>query len=116
MGNVTDPFKHGGDEPEVEDPPTDSPVSLADAAQSALGNVAEEDGAAQGELEGMDYTKVKFVGVQYDDLESDVKIGDEMEFLVKGQVVGVGDEKMSDGHVRHFAKVKVSSVVLRDEK
>ena len=86
------------------------PVSLADAASSSLSAVADMDGAAQAELEGTDYTKVRFVGVQYDALETTPSIGTEMEFVVKGRVVGHGEEQMSDGHLRKYAKVKVSSV------
>ena len=91
------------------------PVSLADAASSALGGIADEDGAAQPELEGMDYTKVRFVGVSYDALETAPEMGTEMEFVVRGRVTGHGEEEMADGHIRKFAKVKVSSVVLRED-
>lgn len=96
---------------------TNEPISLGDAAQAglaAIGDGAQQD-AEQGALEGMDYTKVSFVGVQFDALETDVKIGDELVFLVKGQVRSVGDDQMADGHVRHFAKVKVDSVTLHEE-
>lgn len=110
------------DEPVGEDPRDgdydggSEPVSLGDAAQAglaAIGDGASQE-AGQGVLEGMDYTKVQFVGVQFDSLETPVKIGDEMVFLVKGRVKAVGDEQMNDGHVRHVAKVKVDSVALHD--
>ena len=87
------------------------PVSLAEAAESALSDAAEADGAAQAMLEGTEYTKVKFVGMSFDTLSTDVKIGDEMTFIVKGRVKGVADEEDAKGNVNHVAKVKVSSVV-----
>ena len=89
------------------------PVQLGEAAKVALTSLGDDHGA-QGELDGMDYTKVKFVGVQFDALETDVKIGDLLTFTVKGRVVGVGDEAMRDGHIRHYAKVSVDSVLLAD--
>lgn len=88
-------------------------VSLGDAAKSALATIGDDHGA-QGELDGMDYTKVRFVGVQFDALETEVKMNDEMTFQVRGRVVGIGDEVMADGHIRHYAKVKVESVTLND--
>lgn len=87
------------------------PVSLAEAAESALGDIEEQDGAAQAVLEGTDYTKIKFVGMSFDTLDTDVKIGDEMTFTVRGRVKGVADEEDAKGNVNHVAKVKVSSVV-----
>lgn len=86
------------------------PVSLADAATSALADIGDADGAAQAQFEGMDFTKIKFVGVQYDTLELGPKIGDVLDFHVRGKVVAVGDEAMKDGHIRHVAKVEVDSV------
>lgn len=63
-------------------------------------------------FEGMDRTtKVKFVGVQYNSLKADFPLGEEVEFKVRGRVVGVGDEEMKDAHVRHVVKVDVDSVV-----
>lgn len=99
----------------AKDKEQSGPVSLAEAATATLGDAEQYDGAAQSELEGMDYTKVRFVGVQYDSLEKQPAMGTEMEFLVKGRVVGHGEEEMSDGHLRKYAKVKVSSVTLKDE-
>lgn len=86
------------------------PVSLADAAQSALAGVEDEDGAARETLDGTDYTKIKFVGMSFDTLDTEIKIGDEMQFVVKGRVKGVADEEDAKGNVNHVAKVKVSSV------
>lgn len=63
-------------------------------------------------FDGMDRTtKVKFVGVQYNSLKADFPLGEEVEFKVRGRVVGVGDEEMKDAHVRHVVKVDVDSVV-----
>src|SRR6476620_1119739 len=92
------------------------PVSLADAAQSALSSVGEEDGAAQETLDGTDYTKIKFVGMSFDTLNTDVKIGDEMSFTVRGRVKAVIEEEDAKGNVNHVAKVKVESVVPVDEQ
>jgi hypothetical protein len=66
----------------------------------------------QGEqpFEGTDYTRVKFVGVRYDTLVPDLKIGDEHEFKVRGVVVGTGDERKADGTIGHTVKLEVSSV------
>lgn len=107
MTQVENPFV---DDDAVEVDESREPVSLGDAAQSALGEIAEQDGAARETLEGTDYTKIKFVGMSFDTLDTDVKIGDEMEFVVRGRVKGVADEEDAKGNVNHVAKVKVSSV------
>lgn len=90
------------------------PVSLADAAASAMDDIAAQDGAAQQTLDGTDYTKIKFVGMSFDTLDTAVKIGDEMTFVVTGRVKGVADEEDAKGNVNHVAKVKVSSVVPQE--
>lgn len=91
-------------------------VALADAAQAGLATVGDVISEQGGELlEGMDYAKVKFVGVQYDTLEETPGMGTEVSFIVRGKVVGHGEEMMNDGHVRKFAKVKVSSVAPHEE-
>lgn len=93
---------------------SDAPVSLAEAATSALSDVADQDGAATDVLDGMDYTKVKFLGMSYDSLETTPDIGTEMEFVVRGRVKGWGEDERKDGHRVKFVKVDVSSVVLRE--
>lgn len=85
-------------------------ASLADAAQAGLATVGDVIGDGEGLLEGMDYAKVKFVGVQYDTLEETPALGAEVTFIVRGKVVGHGEEVMNDGHIRKYAKIKVSSV------
>lgn len=90
------------------------PVSLADAAASAMDDIAAQDGAAQQTLEGTEFTKIKFVGMSLDTLDTDVKIGDEITVIVKGRVKGVADEEDAKGNVNHVAKVKVSSVVPQE--
>lgn len=70
-------------------------------------------GDGQDSLPGTDYTKVKFVGMALDALDADVVIGDELVFAVRARCVGVGDDEVKDGLVRHVAKMKVSSVVLK---
>lgn len=85
-------------------------LGLADLAGSALEG---EDG--QGSFEETESTKVKFVGMAFDDFDQKpIKIGDEMVFTVKARCVGVGDEAMHDGHVRHVVKMDVQSVILSD--
>lgn len=87
--------------------PSREPVSLADAAASALSgdNVQEE-------FEETEATKVKFVGMQYDAFEENIKIGDEVTFTVRARCSGVGDEYMqSSGNIRHYVKMDVQSVV-----
>ena len=85
--------------------------NLGEAAQAGLAGIDE---GAQETFEGMDYTKVKFNGVQHDTIESNLKIGDEVTCTVRGRVVGTGDKQMNDGHIRHEVVVKVSSVVMQD--
>jgi hypothetical protein len=77
-----------------------------------------EDVAAGGQLLVPDtnYSRVKFAGMGFDELDPDAnpKIGEEMSFRVRGRVVGIGDDEMADGQVRHIVKVKISSVLLND--
>lgn len=89
--------------------------NLGEAAQAGLGGLEEFAPDAEPILEGTDYTKVKFVGVQYDALDEKLALGDEVACMVRGRVVSVGDKVMNDGHVRHEVSVKVSSVVLDGE-
>lgn len=85
---------------------------LAGAATASLSGVEPD----QDMLEGTDTLKVKFVGVQYDSLDFDLEIGQEMSFIVEGRVVGVGTEEMADGHRREYAKFKVRSVVKHGDE
>ena len=91
------------------------PVGLGDAAMAALTEMTETAGAAQTEFENMDYAKVKFVGMSFDSLETNIVIGDEHTFLVRARCVGTGDEALKDGHIRHVVKMDVSSVLLQSE-
>lgn len=95
--------------------PDDGAKALAEAAEAGLSAVPDQTGADP-QLEGMDYAKVRFVGVQYDTLEDTPKMGEEVTFIVRGKVVGHGEEMMADGHIRQFAKVKVSSVAPGGDK
>lgn len=88
-------------------------VSLGDAAAQALDSMGDEMGAQQ-VLDGTDYAKVKFVGMSYDSLETEFKIGDEATFLVRARCVGSGDEEMRDGHIRHVVKMDVRSVIVQE--
>lgn len=60
-------------------------------------------------------TKVRFVGVNFEDTENRWKLGDEVTFLVKGRIVGDTEEIMADGHHRNTLKVDVRSVMPADE-
>lgn len=88
-------------------------TDLADVARAGLDDVPETEGGAtpaQGAFEGMDYTKIRFVGVNYDTIEMSPKIGDRLDFLVGGKVVEVGDKALKDGHIQHIVKVDVDHV------
>lgn len=94
-------------------PKEQDPVALGDAATEALGDVLEH-GGTQDVLEDTDYSKVKFVGMSFDSLDKDIKIGDEHTFTVRARCVGTADEatQAGSGPVRHQVKMKVQSVVL----
>jgi hypothetical protein len=96
----------------------DDDNDLADVADSGLSDIPDhEGGPQQPSLEGTDYTKVKFVGVNYDSPETEpLKLGDEMTFKFRGRVVALGDELMKDSHQRHVAKIDVNSVVLLENE
>jgi hypothetical protein len=91
---------------------------LGQVAASGQQDVEATEGSAspaQASFKGMNYSKVLFQGVQYDTLDSGYKIGDEVEFLVRGRVKAVGDVQLADGHIRHEVKVKVGSVLPQGE-
>ncbi len=93
------------------------PVALGDAAQEALADLAGADyQGTQDALEDTDYLKVKFVGMAFDSLDKDIKIGDERTFLVRARCVGTAEEasKRDGTAIRHIAKMDVQSVVLKD--
>lgn len=95
------------DEQEIFTDESREPVSLADAAAAAFGDKGE-----QGEFDETESTKVKFVGMQYDAFEENIKIGDEMVFVVRARCTGVGDEYMkASGNIRHVVKMDVLSVL-----
>lgn len=84
--------------------------ALSDAATRALGDAGEQDS-----LDGLNLPLVKFVGMSYESTEvPDLKA--EVEFLVRGTVVGEGREVMADGHIREFRKVKVRDVIASPAK
>jgi len=86
-------------------------VSLADAAEEALDEFGD---GTQEHLPGTNYSKVKFVGMAWETAEVP-GLKEEVEFVVRGVVVGHGEDVMADGDIREFAKVKVTSVVRRDQ-
>lgn len=89
------------------------PTSLAEAASAAVTHIGDP---SQDAFEGMEnLNKVKFVGMSMDSLDDLPKIGTEMTFVVRARCVGTGEEEMRDGHVRHFAKMDVQSVVVQDD-
>jgi hypothetical protein len=61
-------------------------------------------------LPGVEATKLKFLGVKYQTLAQDFKIGDVHQFTVTGRVKGTGDEEVKDGHIGHVVKLEVTSV------
>lgn len=88
-------------------------VPLGDAATEALADVVEH-GGTQDVLEDTDYTKVKFVGMSFDSLERNIKIGDEKEFIVRARCIGTAEEASKrDGSIRNVVKMDVQSVLLK---
>lgn len=85
------------------------PVSLADAAQDALESM--EDGGDE-QIPLVPACKVKFVGMAWDSLDTVPALRDELQFVVKGVVVGHGQEVLANGEIRETAKVKVTGVTL----
>lgn len=84
-------------------------------AGSDRGGLAAAPDPGGDPLPGTDYTKVRFVGVQFDALETKLTVGQEGTYLVHGRVKSVGEEEMADGHKRRFAKIKVDSVIEHDD-
>lgn len=82
-------------------------VSLADAAKGAMSSEPEP---TQEHLDGTNYAKVKFVGMAWESAEIP-GLKDEVEFTVRGTVVGHGQQVMADGDIREIATVKVTEVV-----
>jgi len=82
-------------------------VSLADAAKGAMSSEPEP---TQEHLDGTNYAKVKFVGMAWESAEIP-GLKDDVEFTVKGTVVGHGEQVMADGTIREVATVKVIEVV-----
>lgn len=82
-------------------------VSLADAAKGAMSSEPEP---TQEHLDGTNYAKVKFVGMAWESAEIP-GLKDDVEFAVKGTVVGHGQQVMADGDIREVATVKVTEVV-----
>jgi len=82
-------------------------VSLADAAKGAMSSEPEP---IQEHLDGTNYAKVKFVGMAWESAEIP-GLKDDVEFTVKGTVVGHGEQVMADGTIREVATVKVIEVV-----
>lgn len=92
----------GGGEVEPHDP------DLGGAAESWG---PEESGTEQPALVG-EGAKVTFKGVNYQDVNEELGLLDEVVFLVRGRVVEKGTRVLKDGHKQPFAKVDVSSVVV----
>jgi hypothetical protein len=59
-------------------------------------------------------TKIRFLGVNFDDTEKTFKLGDRVQFLVSGRILAEEEEIMNDGHHRNTQKVKVESVVPQE--
>jgi hypothetical protein len=120
MAKVTDPFVADEDQTEEYDEANvvfeQEPVTLADAAASAFGENLEGLSGTQEELDNMDFTKARFVGMSYDSLDRDINIGDEITFLVRARCVGKGDEeRKADHRINTYVKMDVQSVVIKEE-
>lgn len=93
-----------------------APVALGDAAQALMGSMVDGDTAVQESLDGTDYTKAKFVGMSFNSLDRDIKIGDELTFLVHARCVGTSEEarKGDATLIQHLVKMDVQSVVIHE--
>lgn len=87
-------------------------TNLADAATEALEGTGI---AVQEHLPGTNYAKVKFKGMGWETVEAP-DLREEVELVVKGIVVGHGQEVMADGDEREIVTVKVTSVVKKSDK
>jgi hypothetical protein len=86
---------------------------LGEVARAGLGDVGEDGSNSEGVLDGMEYnTNLAFLGMGYRTNDSDYKLGQEVEFHVRGRIVQVGDQLMKDDHQRHIVKVDVQSVTI----
>lgn len=65
----------------------------------------------QDALEGMEATRVKFVGMAADSLEQLPELDDVMVFTVTAVCTGRGRERMKDGERRATARMDVQSLV-----
>lgn len=115
MAPNANPFTAVDDDPtKVEFDTEDPQGSLAEAAGSAFGDLEGLPGT-QEELDGLDYTKAKFVGMSFDSLDREIHIGDEITFMVKARCLGEGTEaSKTDGRVRKYVKMDVQSVVVKE--
>lgn len=104
--------------PDDDFDPDREPVALGDAAAAAIGTLGDP---SQEPLDGTEFAKVKFVGMAFDSLRAEdardeVKIGDELTFIVRARCVGTGDEaNKRDGSIRHIVKMDVQSVIKKDD-
>lgn len=120
MAKVTDPFVADDAKTEEYDEASvvfeQEPVTLADAAASAFGENLEGLSGTQEELDNMDFTKARFVGMSYDSLDRDINIGDEITFMVRARCVGKGDEERKTDHrINTYVKMDVQSVVIKED-
>lgn len=58
-------------------------------------------------IEGLEATRVKFVGMAADSLDDLPEIDDEMTFMVRARCTGRGKERMKDGELRATARMEV---------
>lgn len=65
----------------------------------------------QESLSGLQATRVKFVGMAADGLESLPELDDEMTFLVTAVCTARGEERMKDGERRPTARMDVKVLV-----
>lgn len=90
---------------------------LADAAQEALSDDPALDPVKapwQDLLPGTNLAQVKFQGMAWEGVELP-GLREDVEFLVRGVIVGHGEEVMGDGSIRLVGKVRVSSVMIKKD-
>lgn len=91
------------------------PVSLAEAASTALAGIVDGDGAAQEALDPAlgNVTKVKFVGMAMDSVE-DISLHQEVTFLVRARCTAETVEELKDGGTRSVRRMEVLNVTIRE--
>lgn len=91
---------------------TTEDVDLADAARAGLNSVPD-GGTSQTEID-MDVTRLKFVGAHMSLVDEDLKIGDEVLYLVRARIIAVGDQERAHGGLESFATARITEMSKHD--